>query len=551
LNEAANGSFYALERRFHLSIDSMIGNEQKSSGFNDSAAHMVVRRLARRYLIVLAAVAGLVVVDQAVIQPMLIHVNAFAPAINVAGRQRMLSQRLTKASLALHNADEDSVRQRRLNELQKSLGQWTVEHDALKEGDPQLGIRAIRTVELGQQWQELQPHYAAMVAAASEIVRTNGESTSSGAASSATATLLKHEAQFLPIMDRIVKLMEDEAAKAVFWLRAFALAIAALVVVLLVGLGWFVVRPATRTIRIQVDELGSRVAERTAELAGALASLRREVDERETAELKNRRLSAQLTHAERVTTLGHLTAGLAHELNQPLAAISNYANACDVLMENVPQTGDLARIHELVIHVKRAALRAGQIVRRMRNFVRPNAANQENVALDSLAQEIVELCRSETTNAGAEIVLDLQAKNDVVIADPIQVQQVLVNLVQNSLQAMLASDSPCRRITIRTTDHSHSNDCTVNTDELLQIDLLDTGPGFSFNDPGDAFAPFHTTKQDGLGIGLSICRSIIENHRGNIWITSRPKSGAQVSFTLPLVTPNAKRCQIEPNCLCC
>lgn len=519
----------------------MIHSASGNSDSSDHSAQRVVRRLAWRYSFVLVAVAVLIIVDQAIVQPMLVHVNAFAPAINVAGRQRMLSQRLTKASLALRVADDEASRQLRLDELQKSLAQWTAAHDALVNGDSALGIRAIRTAALDAEWRKLDPNYNAMVAAAREILSAGGDSSAHSEVSSATAALVEHEALFLPTMDRIVQLMEDEAAKVVFRLRAFALLIAMVVVALLVGLGWFVVLPATRTIRSQVDELESRVDQRTTELATALESLRREVHEREEAELRNQRLSAQLTHAERITTMGHLTAGLAHELNQPLAAITNYTDACEVLLGDGPRSGELNRIHELVANAKRSALRAGQIVRRMRNFVRPNAANETRVGLNALAREIVELCRTEVAAGGAEIVLDLAAADDEVLVDPIQIQQVFVNLVQNALQAMSAHSTRVRTITIRTS----------NADELVHVDVIDTGPGFPSADPEFAFARFQSTKQDGLGIGLSICRSIVESHRGKIWIDSRPGRGAQVSFTLPLAAENVRRLRIQPDCLCC
>lgn len=508
---------------------------------SDSAANSVVRRLAWRYLIVLLAVAALVVVDQAIVQPMLVHVNAFAPAINVAGRQRMLSQRITKASLALREADDEATRKQRIDELTNSLAQWTAEHDALIDGSSELGIRPIRTAALDAQWQRLDPNYRAMVAAASRIVAADGDVTPQDDSPSPTAILAEHEALFLPTMDRIVKLMEDEAAQAVERLRASALAIAGLVMLLLVGLGWFVVRPATRTIRSQVDELEARVAQRTNELAAALESLQREVREREEAELKNQRLATQLSHTERVTTMGHLTAGLAHELNQPLAAITNYTEACEVLLQGAPTANELDRVGKLVVKAKGAALRAGEIVRRMRNFVRPNTAGQAQVALHDLAREIVELCRAEVVNAQAEVDLQLDAEDDVVVADAIQIQQVLVNLIQNALQAMKAADSPVRTITIRTS----------NVAALARVDVIDSGPGFVASDPEAAFAPFQTTKPDGLGIGLSICRSIVEQHHGKIWTLSRPGRGAQVSFTLPLAAEHVSRIRTQPDCLCC
>jgi C4-dicarboxylate-specific signal transduction histidine kinase len=519
----------------------MTDDSSISSEAAEPPAHHVVRRLAARYLIVLAAVAVLMVVDQAVVQPMLVRVNTFAPAINVAGRQRMLSQRLTKAGLALREVQSDAARIAGRDELQLSLQQWTAEHDALLRGNAVLGIRPIRSSELQTEWATLEPHYQAMVAAAGELLRLSGDGSSREAIARPVAALVEHEGRFLPTMDRIVKLMEDEAARAVFRLRAFALSIAVTVVALLVGLGWFVVRPATRTIRTQVDELEARVAQRTSELATALTSLQHEVQERELAELRNQRLSAQLSHAERVTTMGHLTAGLAHELNQPLAAIANYAEACDVLLQQSSVKDDDGRVRTYIDQVKRAALRAGQIVRRMRNFVRPNAVSAISVSLNELVSEIVELCRTESTSAGTEIALDLTATDDVISADPIQVQQVLVNLVQNSLQAMRDNGEHPRRIVLR----------TATIGDFAQVDVLDNGPGFTSADPEVVFAPFHTTKQDGLGIGLSICRSIVENHRGKIWTEPRPGRGAQVSFTLPLAATHAPRFRFQPDCLCC
>jgi two-component system sensor kinase FixL len=520
----------------------MNDRSQPSPPAAESSANGVVRRLAGRYLFVLAAVAVLMVVDQAVLQPMLVRVNTFAPAINVAGRQRMLSQRLTKTGMALRDADTDVARIARRDELQVSLQQWTAEHDALLHGNAVLGIRPIETAELESQWAALEPHYRTMVDAATELlfITRDGGSTRE-AIRAPVAALVEHEARFLPTMDRIVKLMEDEAARAVFRLRAFALAIAATVIALLIGLGWFVIRPATRTIRAQFNELESRVAQRTSELSTALTSLQHEVAEREAAEVKYQRLSAQLTHAERVSTMGHLTAGLAHELNQPLAAIANFSEACDVILARPNVEVEQGRVREYVEQIKRAALRAGQIVRRMRNFMRPNAASTSEVNLNELVGEIVDLCRIEALNSGAEVKLELAAMGPVVEADPIQVQQVLVNLVQNALQSMAENGAQPRQIVLR----------TAWEDGFARVDVLDSGPGFPSVDPEAPFAAFHTTKPDGLGIGLSICRSIVENHGGKIWTEPRPERGAQVSFTLPLTVTHAHRKRTQPYSICC
>lgn len=510
-----------------------------SAGEDAPAAARTIRRLASRYLLVLAVAAGLVIVDQAIIHPLIARLSWYAPAINLAGRQRMLSQRLCKAALALQTADDDAQRQLRRGELRETLAQWSSANSALREGSQELGIQRIQSPEIEREWGKLSPHFNAMCMAAQEII-SDATASDQDRQVAATRTIVEREAVFLTSMERIVKLMENEAASAVARLRLCAAMIGAAVIACLLALGWWVIRPATSTIRRQFEELESRVADRTRELASALAALRREIIQREESEIKTQRLAAQLAHASRVWTMGHLTAGLAHEVNQPLATISNYVEACDVELTRFDDGPLTRRLRHHLDLAKQAALRAGQIVRRMRNFVRPNAPKVADVKIERLIGDVVELCRAEAENSDTEITLDLADEHASVAVDPIQIQQVLVNLVQNSLQAMRDFRIGSKRIEIRT---------SVADDSVL-VEVSDTGPGFDASDSDAVFAPFYTTKRDGLGIGLAICRAIIEDHRGGIWAEVESRNGAKVSFTLPRSEYNVGSDRAQCECVC-
>ncbi len=522
-------------------MDSIVStNPSRGPPARDHSTEWVIRGLAWRYGFVLVAVAGLVVLDQIVVQQMLQRVHAFAPVINMAGRQRMLSQRLVKAARALRESPDEADAARHRDELRSSLAQSTAEHEALVKGDSGPGIRPIHTPEIDDAWMSLAPHFEAMVTAARHILDgADGPRSSAEILIASTATLVQHEARFLPLMDGIVKLFEEEAAHAIFQFRASTLGISALVIALLIGLGWSVVRPATRTIRSQFEELEDRVTLRTRELAAALQSLRQAAREQEEADQRNKRLAAELTHAERVSTMGQLTGGLAHELNQPLAAITNYTETCELLLANAPLDGIGEQARDLLEKAKRSALRAGQIVRRMRNFVRPTTTFHEACSLHGLVVEIIDLCRPEGNAAAIDLRFQAGANDDAVLGDAIQIQQVLVNLVQNAVQAISSDGSDRRTISISTT----------NVDDDVRVDVADSGPGFASVGPDAVFTAFHSTKPDGLGIGLSICRSIVEAHRGRIWIESC-HSGGHVAFTIPLAVEHASRADTRSDCLC-
>ncbi|HEY5314708.1 MAG TPA: ATP-binding protein [Pirellulales bacterium] len=484
-----------------------------------STTHLI-RRLSSRYLLLLGAVALLVSLDQAVIQPLLVRVSGFAPAINVAGRQRMLSQRLTKAALAMQLAGDADSRADRSAELRQTLDQWSAAHSELRQGSGLLRPTHNSNGDISQAIADVEPHYQAMVAAVAHVAGDDG-------APDAVQTLLQHEPRYLPAMDHVVTLLERQSTRQIAWLRALAVTIASGVLLLLSGVGWFVVRPATRLIRAQVDELEHRVAERTCDLTRANHALRSEILAREAAETKSRRLAAQLAHAARVSTVGHLTAGLAHELNQPLAAIANYAETCELVLERQPAIG--SRLAEHVRQIKHAALRAGRIVGRTRNFLRPGGGCREQVRLAPLVREVADFCCFEAERAGVRIVLDLAA-DGTLVADPIQIQQVLVNLIQNGIQAMQACRPEDRRLLIRT---RRPEDAAV-----LHVEVSDQGSGFGTHDQESLFQPFYTTKPSGLGVGLPICRSIIEDHGGTIWAQPAEGSGAIVGFALPQFQPD-------------
>lgn len=488
------------------------------------SAKRLVRRLSARYLLVLVAVAALVGLDQIVVQPLLQRLGEFAPVINVSGRQRMLSQKLTKASLAFQAATTNPARAARRGELRSTLAEWVIGHHALRQGDPRLGIAHIQSPAIDQQWLILQPHWQAMHDAAQSLTVLDDSST--GATDEAeTARLvnvvLEHEQAYLPTMDRIVKLFEEAAAHEVFRLRIGALAIGSAIIALLLILGYFVVRPAGKAIRSQVELLEARVAQRTEELDQANASLRHEIVERERAEANQQRLAAQLAHASRIATMGHLTAGLAHELNQPLAAIANFAEASDVLLSQSVTDEVRLRLHSQ--QIQQAALRAGQIVRGMRNFVRPQRGSPVAVDLNALVREVAEFCRPEMLHRGVDCRLQLTADPLLVNADRIQMQQVLVNLLQNAIDSLDDSRTNERRIEIH----------TFADEGAAQVEVADNGPGILDSDVAALFQPFRTTKANGLGIGLSISRSIVEQHQGRIGAKATAGGGATFYFSLP------------------
>jgi two-component system, LuxR family, sensor kinase FixL len=272
-----------------------------------------------------------------------------------------------------------------------------------------------------------------------------------------------------------------------------------------------------------------------------LAALRSEIAERQASQARNQLLAAQLAHANRVESVGHLAAGLAHELNQPFAAIVNYSEACKVVLEQPLDQQGRHRLQDCIERVRQSSLRAGGIVRRIRNFVLPGSSAMLPTELVALVREVVELCHPEVLRAEAVLFFQPPGAGEVVVeVDPIQIQQVLVNLIQNALHAVQEMPATNRRIVLQIKEQA----------DAVQIDVADNGRGLGSGDADGLFVPFHTTKANGLGIGLSICRSIIEQHQGTIWAHSLSPEGARFSFVLPRPSSHAAEPHRQPNSVC-
>jgi len=520
-------------------------------------ASSLVRPLSRRYLLVLASVAGLVLVDQAILQPLLVQLNFYAPVINMAGRQRMLSQKVTKDVLALVATGENESSFTRRDELRRTLAQWAEAHRTLLVGNPADGLHPVEP-SIQTAISRVDPALEAMHAAASEIAN-GGSQTPSAESQKAVSVILQKEPIYLGGMEQVVAQLEQSAQARVAWLRACGLAAMVAVLVLLVAVYFLVLQPAATLIRRHVeqlvisdtrhrqlaemlgearDKLELRVTERTSELSQANLALEREMAERQAAELRMRELANELAHVSRVTALGQLATGLAHEINQPLATVANYAGMLELNLEKAtprdPET------EELVSQIKRAALRAGAIVRRMRNFVRGDAVQKSEVDLNDLVREVSELCRPQLQEAKVELRLDLTSQPVLALADALQIQQVLVNLIQNATQAMVATASAQRNLSVRT---------ELRPTEIA-ITVADTGPGFVASDGEKCFESFYSTMPDGLGMGLAISRSIIHQHQGEIWIENRACGGAVVTFSLPVLHVHAPSTEQHADRVC-
>lgn len=230
----------------------------------------------------------------------------------------------------------------------------------------------------------------------------------------------------------------------------------------------------------------------------------------------------KLAHVGRLSTMGEMTASIAHEINQPLTAISMYAQASIKLLD---REGGKEKVKEALEKLITQSLRAGAVIERIQRFARAQESSKQLVDLNSQVVDLLKLAESDARMHNIELEIDLAPELPALFADPVQIQQVILNLIRNGIDAM--NEIGCRNgrsilLTTRLTD---------STVELL---VSDRGSGVAENQADLLFTPFHTTKKEGMGMGLSICRSIISEHGGELRFRNNADNGACFYFTLPI-----------------
>ncbi len=257
----------------------------------------------------------------------------------------------------------------------------------------------------------------------------------------------------------------------------------------------------------------------------------RDLTARKNAEREVTTLQAELSHVARMSEMGQMGSTLAHELNQPLTAIVNYLQASHRLLQSQPIP--VSRIQEAMEKATAQAERAGQVIRRLREFVQKHEIERRREDINTLVQEAVGLALIGATSAGVVSQIDLDPNVPPAFVDKVQIQQVILNLVRNAIEAMSQSRDRVLKIDTR----------NENGDALVRV--TDTGSGLAPSLAKKLFEPFQTTKSTGMGIGLSICRSIVETHGGRIWAEGNPAGGTIFSFTLPSAEAEEARADHE------
>jgi C4-dicarboxylate-specific signal transduction histidine kinase len=233
---------------------------------------------------------------------------------------------------------------------------------------------------------------------------------------------------------------------------------------------------------------------------------------------------ADLERMARLTTMGELTASIAHEINQPLAAIVTQSEAAlRFLDRNEP---DLDEVQDSLSSIRQDGMRAGEVIRGLRALARKSAPQLTRLDLDDVIRNVLAIARGELLRHDVVLRTELAAGGRPVMGDQVQLQQVLLNLIMNGVEAMKEVTDRARELTVTS---------MLSEPSSMLVAIKDMGAGL---DPAVAeriFQPFFTTKRDGLGMGLAICRSIIETHGGRLWAAPRVPHGADIRFTIPLL----------------
>lgn len=247
----------------------------------------------------------------------------------------------------------------------------------------------------------------------------------------------------------------------------------------------------------------------------------RDLTEQQQFERRIQDLQTELLHASRLSVMGQMASTMAHELNQPLTAVMNYLEAAQHLLATDP--GATERVGRLVERAVGQAERAGEVIRHLRQFVSKGETDRRAESLNKIVEQALALAVVGARQAGVRISLDLDEEAPRVLADGIQIQQVVLNLVRNAIEAMETSER--RELTIATR--------LVPRGTQAEVTVADTGPGIAPELVERLFQPFVTTKKTGMGLGLSICREIAEAHHGKLEMIPRPSGGTIFRLALP------------------
>ncbi len=252
----------------------------------------------------------------------------------------------------------------------------------------------------------------------------------------------------------------------------------------------------------------------------------RDLTERQQTETRLQELQSELVHMSRFTALGEMASTLAHEINQPLTAITNYLKGCGRILQRM-EGESVPLLSEAVGHAAEQALRAGDVIRHLREFVARGESDRQIEHLPKLIEEASALALVGAKEKGVRVIFELDPEAPLVLADRIQIQQVVLNLIRNAIEAM--QDGPKRELTVSSR--------ALPGERLVSVSVSDTGAGIAPEVVNRLFQPFTTTKKTGMGVGLSICRTIVESHGGKISAHSRPAGGTVFTFTLRAVSP--------------
>ncbi len=257
--------------------------------------------------------------------------------------------------------------------------------------------------------------------------------------------------------------------------------------------------------------------------AGLISTLVRERRRRHLAEMQSRQRMAELAHINRFSTAGELTASISHEINQPLGAMLMNAQAADEILRS--SSPDIAELKDIVRDILQEDRHASEVIRRMHSLLKKAPFELKNLDLNDLVRDAVEFLSTLAAGRAVKLVSMITPDALPILGDRIQLQQVIINLVVNGIDAM--KDMPNENLVIDIR--------TLRVGDFVELSVSDRGPGIPEGKLNEIFEPFFTSKAEGMGMGLSIARTIIEAHRGLIWAINRDHGGASLRIKLPLV----------------